>query len=259
MSLVVDASVVIKWFINEPLHENARQLLTDREILHAPDLLIPEVGNIAWKKMMRGEIEEKHAESIVSSLHNLPITMHSSAELIDRALQIALAIKHPVYDCLYLACAETLGGRLVTADERLKRILADTTLSTICRSLGGRYDIALSAATIEKLVDLLNRAKATWQSIEGNDVDLHLDTPVFVRVRNAIQELTEAQRIDLVALSSLGSGSVGIDWVLAQRNAKDDLLPDNPNDLIHLVGQSTDIEAGWRKFQKLAKAESKTK
>ena len=89
MSLVVDASVVIKWFIDEPLHENARQLLTEREVLHAPDLLIPEVGNIAWKKMMRGEIEEKHAQGITLSLHDLPITLHSSAELVDRAGEAA--------------------------------------------------------------------------------------------------------------------------------------------------------------------------
>lgn len=257
MSLVVDASVAIKWFVDETLHENARQILIDREKLHAPDLLIPEVGNIVWKKMMKGEIEEKQAKSIVSSLHDLPITIHTSAELVDRALQIAISVKHSVYDCLYLACAEALGGRLVTADERLKRILADTTLSTICRNLGDRYDISLSAVTIEKLITLLSQAKATWQSIEGSDVDLHLHTPAFVRVRKAIQELSEVQRTDLVALSSLGSGSVGIDWSLAQRNAKDDLLPDNPNDLIQLVGQSAQIEAGWRKFQKLAKAESK--
>jgi len=259
MSLVVDASVVIKWFIDEPLHENARQILTGGEVLHAPDLLVSEVGNIAWKKMMRGEMEEKHAQSIVSSLHDLPITLHSSMELVDRAMQIASAIKHPVYDCLYLACAETLASRLVTADEKLKRALAETSLSTICRNLGDRYDIAIAAATIEKLIELLNRAKTTWENIEGSDVELHLDTPVFLRVRNAIHELSEAQRTDLLALGLLGAGSGGSDWLLSQRNAKDGLLPDSANDLIYLVGQAAHIEVGWREFQELAKAESKTK
>jgi predicted nucleic acid-binding protein len=259
MSLVVDASVVIKWFIDEPLHENARQLLTERDIFHAPDLLIPEVGNIAWKKMMRGQIEEKQAQNITLSLRDLPIALHSSAELVERALQIALAIKHPVYDCLYLACAEALGTRLVTADRKLKKVLTDTTLSTICRNLVDCYDIALSPAAIEKLIDLLKRARITWQSIEGSDVRLHLDTPVFARVRNAVQELSEAQRVDLAALGSLGSGNVGIDWLLAQRNAKDDLRSDSPNDLIYLVGRSAHIEAGWREFQRLAKAETKAR
>jgi predicted nucleic acid-binding protein len=259
MSLVLDASVVIKWFIDESLHEFARQLLTDREALHAPDLLIPEVGNIAWKKMMRGELEEKHAQSIVGSLPDLPIVLYPSVELVDRAMQIASTIKHPVYDCLYLACAEAVGGRLVTADERLKRALADTSLATICRNLGDPYDIAISAATIEKIVELLNWAKATWESIEGSDVSLHLDTPVFKRVRNEIHELSESQRTDLLALGLLGAGSGGHDWQLSRRNAKDGLSPHTPNDLIYLVGQSVYIERGWREFQKLAKAESKKK
>jgi len=259
MSLVVDASIVIKWFVDEPLHENARQILTGREELHAPDLLISEIGNIAWKKIMRGEIGEAHAQSIVSSLHDLPITLHPSVELIDRALQIASAIEHPVYDCLYLACAETVGSRLVTADEKLKRALAESPLSTICRNLGDRYDTALSAATIERLIDLLKRAKSTWERLEGSDAELHLDTPVFVRIKNAIQELSEAERTDLIALGSLGTGSVGRDWLLAQGNARGGLLPENVNDLIDLISQSAQIEAGWHKFQELVKAESKKK
>jgi predicted nucleic acid-binding protein len=259
MSLVVDASVVIKWFVNEPLHENARQILTSREELHAPDLLISEIGNIAWKKMMRGEIEETHAQSIALSLRGLPITLRPSVELIDRALQIATAIKHPVYDCLYLACAETLGSRLVTADEKLKRVLAESTLSTICRSLGDRYDIALSAETIKRLIALLKHAKSTWQTIEGNDVALHLDTPAFVRIKNAIQELSDSERTDLVALGSLRSGSVGRDWLLAQRNAKGGLLPENLNDLIDLIRQSEQIEVGWQKLQELAKVDAAEK
>ncbi|HWA50577.1 MAG TPA: type II toxin-antitoxin system VapC family toxin, partial [Dongiaceae bacterium] len=119
MSLVVDASVVIKWFIDEPLHDYARQLLKGSESLYAPDLLLAEVGNIIWKKVIRGEIGEEQARKIAQSLRDLPLTLQSSDALIERALQIALSIKHPVYDCLYLACAEALGSTLVTADERL--------------------------------------------------------------------------------------------------------------------------------------------
>lgn len=256
MSLVVDASVVIKWFVNEPLHENARQILTSREDLHAPDLLISEIGNIAWKKMMRGEIEETHARSIVLSLRGLPITLRPSVELIDRALQIAAAIKHPVYDCLYLTCAENLGSRLISADEKLKRILAGSTLSTICRSLGDRYDIALPAETIEQLITLLKHAKSTWQTIEGSDVALHLDTPAFVRIKNAIHKLSDFERTDLAALGSLGAGNVGRDWLLAQHDARGGLRPENVNDLIDLIRQSDQIEVGWQKLQELMKAEA---
>src|SRR5689334_13035430 len=116
MSFVIDAIVVIKWFIDEPLHENVRSILQTEEGLHAPDLLLAEVGNVARKKVVRGEIGEEHARKITLSLRDLPLVLLPSRELIDRALQIALSIKHPVYDCLYLACAEALGSSLITAD-----------------------------------------------------------------------------------------------------------------------------------------------
>ena len=43
-----------------------------------------------------------------------------SAALVAHASAIALEIAHPVYDCLYLACAEVEGAPLVTADGRLR-------------------------------------------------------------------------------------------------------------------------------------------
>ena len=39
-------------------------------------------------------------------------------EHIDRAAQIAVEIDHPVYDCLYVACAEATASALITADRR---------------------------------------------------------------------------------------------------------------------------------------------
>ena len=135
MSLVVDASVAIKWFIDESRHEHARYLLETGETLHAPDLLVPEIGNIAWKKATRKEIDPHHAEKITAALRDLPLSLHASQDLIERALRIALAIQHPVYDCLYVACAEMLDATLFTADERLSRALAATSLAGICRDL----------------------------------------------------------------------------------------------------------------------------
>ena len=44
-----------------------------------------------------------------------------TARLIERALELALFLDHPIYDCLYLACAESLDKVLVTADERFLR------------------------------------------------------------------------------------------------------------------------------------------
>ncbi len=43
-----------------------------------------------------------------------------------RALELALELRHPVYDCVYLALAERLDRKLITADRRFLRGLADT-------------------------------------------------------------------------------------------------------------------------------------
>ncbi len=52
--LVVDSSVVIKWFVTESLTEEARRVLEGYQsgsfTLIAPDLLAAEIGNIVWKK-----------------------------------------------------------------------------------------------------------------------------------------------------------------------------------------------------------------
>lgn len=120
MTFVADASVAIKWFVREALHREALRLLDEPETLHAPDLLVPEVTNIAWKKALRGEIGKNQAAEIAKAIRQGVPLLYPSALFNERALEIAFTLKHPVYDCLYLACAELIGGILITADEALE-------------------------------------------------------------------------------------------------------------------------------------------
>ena len=122
MNLVIDASVAIKWFVEEDLSEKALRLFDRREPFCAPDLIVPEVTNIAWKKTIRGEIAEEQALEIAKAVQGDTLMLYPSVLLNDRALEIALALNHPVYDCLYIACAEAVGGVLITADQKLSNI-----------------------------------------------------------------------------------------------------------------------------------------
>lgn len=125
MILVADASVAIKWFVEEAQRAQARALLADRHEFVAPDLLIAEVANIAWKKTVRGEIQIDQARAIVRSIVLPPFVSAfvESTTLRERAFALALQWKHPVYDCFYAACAEAISAPLVTADEKFLRLL----------------------------------------------------------------------------------------------------------------------------------------
>jgi predicted nucleic acid-binding protein len=123
---VVDASVAIKWFVPEPLQAQAWTLAAAPQDLIAPDLLLVEVVNIAWKKQRLGEIDAIVAREIARRIRRGLGRVFPSDALIGPALDIALALRHPVYDCLYLALAERSGYPLVSADARLLRLIAGT-------------------------------------------------------------------------------------------------------------------------------------
>ena len=117
MKWVVDASVAAKWLAPEPDSSLAEALLDDELI--APDLLFAEVGNILWKKQMRGEMDAAATQIGARWLLQVPLQVHDSASLLADALDLALQLQHPAYDCFYLALARRVDAPLVTADRRL--------------------------------------------------------------------------------------------------------------------------------------------
>jgi predicted nucleic acid-binding protein len=135
MTLVVDASVAVKWFIPEDLHQAARGLLQMGQRLTAPDLVLTEVSNLAWRRHRTRTLTARQATAMPLALQSGILDLLPSADLIDRALAIALELDHPVYDCLHLACAEASGGVLVTADRRLAAAVEGGDLHRLVRPL----------------------------------------------------------------------------------------------------------------------------
>jgi predicted nucleic acid-binding protein len=127
---VVDASVVIKWFVPEILEAEAKRWLDPSNILYAPDLLLSEFGNILWKKTRLKEISEAEAFRIAVELKQSPIIFISSLGLFTDALTLAQSTGRTVYDCMYLAAAIKQGCQLVTADRKFYDALQHTTRKT---------------------------------------------------------------------------------------------------------------------------------
>jgi predicted nucleic acid-binding protein len=92
--------------------------------------VFPEVGNILWKKVRRGDLTEEQARGIGHLVVVAPLAVHPSAPLLEAALEIALRTGRTVYDSLYVALAVQLNTRMVTADEKLYNALKDGPLGT---------------------------------------------------------------------------------------------------------------------------------
>lgn len=129
MQYVLDASVAIKWVINEPGSPEARRLrdicLPRGDELIAPEYFAVEVANVLTKAQRRGVISSGQLSlKLVDLIVNGP-ELFPTFNLIFRAVEIATEARIGLYDCLYVALAEREDCELITADERLKRALPD--------------------------------------------------------------------------------------------------------------------------------------
>lgn len=119
MSLVVDASVAAKWVLPEPDSDSAEALCRTGELLIAPTLVLAEIGNAVWKRAVKGELTKADAAAAVESAARLFSQLLPMEQLAIRATELSIDLRHPIYDCFYLALAEREAATLVTADTRL--------------------------------------------------------------------------------------------------------------------------------------------
>ncbi len=117
MTVIVDASVAMKWVLDEPGCEAAIALVAG-ERLAAPDLMFVECANVLWKKVRRGEIEPAAARQALAAIGSASVRVIAAQTHLSDALSIALELGQTAYDSLYLAVAVAERAMLVTADTR---------------------------------------------------------------------------------------------------------------------------------------------
>lgn len=116
---VIDANVLAKVFAEEEGTEQAIALTQGAE-LFAPDLIGPELVNVLWKKVRRGEMDGPAAKAAGAAFARMPLSIVPSRELSGAALSLSIMLDHPAYDCFYLALASAGRMSLVTEDQRLR-------------------------------------------------------------------------------------------------------------------------------------------
>ena len=116
MTLVVDASVALKWVLEEPDSHLAQALTEGEEEVLVPDFWLNEAANVCWLQVRKGKWSADEAREGLALLRALvPPTATSDLDLHDVALDIGLAVNHSTYDTLYVAFAVAMGARGVVA------------------------------------------------------------------------------------------------------------------------------------------------
>lgn len=123
---IVDASIAAKWFIEEEHSESALSILDENNQLHAPDFFLLEMDSIICKWSRRGAISPAEGSDLRDSLRQYPIQYHPFLSFLDSAFAIANQTGQSIYDCLYVALAALLKGRMITADRRLYDVLKNS-------------------------------------------------------------------------------------------------------------------------------------
>ena len=118
---VLDASVVVKWFVEEEGKEIAlsiRDKFWRREIdIVVPDLLLYEISNAL---RYNPNLNEQDVKNAVDSIINMGIRiLIPSGEILKKAIDMSFLYGISLYDAYYVALADELKIPFITADKKL--------------------------------------------------------------------------------------------------------------------------------------------
>lgn len=124
---VVDASVAIKWFSEE---ENTDKAIEIRNKffkgiceIAAPDLILYEVSNAL---RFNPNFNEDDVIEAVNSLFDMGISIIvPTPRVVKSSINMAFRYKTTIYDAFYVALANEIGFKFVTADSKLYQKIKD--------------------------------------------------------------------------------------------------------------------------------------
>lgn len=122
-TIVIDASVGLKWVVDEVGSDAAVALIAGR-VLVTSALFWVEAANALATKERRGELDRAALEDAWRDLAQAPLDS-AALEPASAAVAMALAaeLRHPVYDCCYLQLALARETTVVTADRRFRQLV----------------------------------------------------------------------------------------------------------------------------------------
>lgn len=131
--MIIDASVAFKLIVPESGYEAANALVSS-ESLTAPDLIFAELANALWRFSQRNApLNWSIAAAKVRTVIDRVVP---TEDLMPVAIDIAVQLNHPAYDCFYLALAIAEQDVVITADRRFHAACAASPHAARVRLLG---------------------------------------------------------------------------------------------------------------------------
>lgn len=122
-TLVIDASVMVKWFLNEENSDKARIIRSELEngdiSIIVPELLFLEIPN----SLRYNKVKEKNILTANKILFGTGLEVAGlNEEIMLKAIENSIKYNITIYDSLYVTIAQLHGIALITADKKLYKI-----------------------------------------------------------------------------------------------------------------------------------------
>ena len=178
MRLVVDASVAVKWLVEEEGSASAERLLEGDHDLHAPRLMVPEIANALWRKAgSRGARRSwVRSPSTKTSRRRRCTSWSTAAVSLPTPASCGRAQKSRDYRKLHL-CVDEQTGEVVAGELTSKRARDSSRVA----SLVGQIDSPISSARADTAYD----AGGVYEAIENHSA--HRSPRVLIPPRKGAQ------------------------------------------------------------------------
>lgn len=123
MKVVLDASAALAAVLGQPSATAVLDVLTEAEVVIAPELFSAEVTSGLWKYVSANQLTMDAAAERLDAALKLVDRYHPMTVLAQEVLREASARNHSVYDLHYVVLARREGASILTIDARLRKLI----------------------------------------------------------------------------------------------------------------------------------------
>jgi len=124
--VVLDASVAVRWIVEEEGSDEAAALLERDVSWIAPRMLLTQAASALRRRVADDAVAPEDAvqslDVLLQAIADGVVRLVDDERTIAQSLLLAVSRHHKVPDCVYLALAEREGASIATADDRLARL-----------------------------------------------------------------------------------------------------------------------------------------